>query len=97
MTRAQLIGSSSLLIAIPYFLLAPNWTHAGFVWIDGTVILLVISTIGFSFHILSMAEPYIRLKALNHLQKGYILIFARGNGQPLVSSDYPVVQLADAL
>ncbi|OGX80576.1 hypothetical protein EVJ29_09650 [Exiguobacterium sp. SH4S7] len=51
MTRAQLIGSSSLLIAIPYFLLAPNWTHAEFVWIGGTVILLIISAIGLSFHI----------------------------------------------
>ncbi|OGX80570.1 MULTISPECIES: UMP kinase [unclassified Exiguobacterium] len=42
----------------------------------------------------SMAEPYIRLKALNHLQKGYVLIFAGGNGQPFVSTDYPAVQRA---
>ncbi|TCI30622.1 UMP kinase [Exiguobacterium sp. SL-10] len=42
----------------------------------------------------SMAEPYIRLKALTHLNKGYVLIFAGGNGQPFVSTDYPAVQRA---
>lgn len=50
MTRAQLIGLLSLLFAIPYFLLAPNWTDSGFVWLGGTVILLTISAFGFIFH-----------------------------------------------
>jgi uridylate kinase len=42
----------------------------------------------------SVAEPYIRLKAINHLDKGYIVIFAGGNGQPFVTTDYPSVQRA---
>jgi uridylate kinase len=42
----------------------------------------------------SVAEPYIRLRAAHHLEKGYIVIFAGGNGQPYVTTDYPSVQRA---
>ncbi len=42
----------------------------------------------------SVAEPYIRLRALQHLEKGYLVIFAGGNGQPYVTTDYPSVQRA---
>ncbi len=42
----------------------------------------------------SVAEPYIRLRAMHHLEKGYIVIFAGGNGQPYVTTDYPSVQRA---
>lgn len=42
----------------------------------------------------SVAEPYIRLRAMHHLEKGYLVIFAGGNGQPFVSTDYPAVQRA---
>ncbi|MBB6731398.1 UMP kinase [Cohnella zeiphila] len=42
----------------------------------------------------SFAEPYIRLRAVHHLEKGYIVIFAGGNGQPYVTTDYPSVQRA---
>ncbi|MBZ9535910.1 UMP kinase [Cytobacillus oceanisediminis] len=42
----------------------------------------------------SVAEPYIRLKAMQHLDKGYIVIFGGGNGQPFVTTDYPSVQRA---
>lgn len=42
----------------------------------------------------SVAEPYIRLRAMNHLDKGYIVIFGGGNGQPFVTTDYPSVQRA---
>ena len=42
----------------------------------------------------SVAEPYIRLRALQHLAKGYLVIFAGGNGQPYVTTDYPSVQRA---
>ncbi|QHW32335.1 UMP kinase [Paenibacillus rhizovicinus] len=42
----------------------------------------------------SVAEPYIRLRAMHHLEKGYIVIFAGGNGQPFVTTDYPSVQRA---
>lgn len=41
-----------------------------------------------------VAEPYIRLRALHHLEKKYIIIFAGGNGQPFVTTDYPAVQRA---
>jgi uridylate kinase len=40
----------------------------------------------------AMAEPYVRLRAERHLDKGRILILAGGNGQPFVSTDYPAVQ-----
>ena len=44
--------------------------------------------------IASVAEPYIRLRAIKHLEKGYIVIFAAGIGQPFVTTDYPAVQRA---
>ncbi|ATO48731.1 UMP kinase [Brevibacillus laterosporus] len=42
----------------------------------------------------SVAEPYIRLRAMHHLEKGHVIIFAGGNGQPYVTTDYPAVQRA---
>lgn len=42
----------------------------------------------------SFAEPYIRLRAVRHLEHGYLVIFAGGNGQPFVTTDYPSVQRA---
>lgn len=42
----------------------------------------------------SVAEPYIRLRAIKHLEKGHIVIFGAGNGQPFVTTDYPAVQRA---
>lgn len=42
----------------------------------------------------SVAEPYIRLRAMHHLESGYLVIFAGGNGQPYVTTDYPAVQRA---
>jgi uridylate kinase len=42
----------------------------------------------------SFVESYVRLKALNYLDKGYIVIFAGGIGQPYVTTDYPAVQRA---
>ena len=47
-----------------------------------------------AFPIPSMAEPYIRLRADRHLQKGAIVILGGGNGQPFVTTDYPAVQRA---
>ncbi|WP_219835058.1 UMP kinase [Paenibacillus sp. R14(2021)] len=47
-----------------------------------------------SIPIASVAEPYIRLRAIHHLEKGYIVVFAGGNGQPYVTTDYPSVQRA---
>jgi len=34
-----------------------------------------------------IAEPYIRRKAISHLEKGYIVIFAAGTGNPYFSTD----------
>ncbi|WP_226576606.1 UMP kinase [Halobacillus litoralis] len=47
-----------------------------------------------SVPVTSVAEPYIRLKAMHHLNQGYLLILAGGNGQPFVTTDYPAVQRA---
>lgn len=47
-----------------------------------------------AFPIPSMAEPYIRLRADRHLQKGAIVILGGGNGQPYVTTDYPAAQCA---
>lgn len=42
----------------------------------------------------SVAEPFIRLRAQAHLDKGRVVILAGGNGQPYVTTDYPSVQRA---
>ncbi len=42
----------------------------------------------------SVAEPYIRLRAKRHLDKGKIVVMACGIGQPFVTTDYPSVQRA---
>jgi uridylate kinase len=42
----------------------------------------------------SFLESYVRFKALNYLDRGYIVIFAGGIGQPYVTTDYPAVQRA---
>lgn len=42
----------------------------------------------------SVAEPYIRLRAMNHLSRGRIVLLAGGIGQPYVTTDYPAVQRA---
>ncbi|WP_050615151.1 UMP kinase [Bacillus testis] len=47
-----------------------------------------------SIPVTTVAEPYIRLKAIRHLDRGSIVIFGGGNGQPFVTTDYPSVQRA---
>jgi len=42
----------------------------------------------------SMAEPFIRLKALKHLENGRIVLLSCGIGQPYVTTDYPAIQRA---
>jgi uridylate kinase len=42
----------------------------------------------------TVAEPFIRLRAVHHLEHGYIVIFAAGTGQPFMTTDYPSVQRA---
>jgi uridylate kinase len=39
----------------------------------------------------TVAEPYIRLRATKHLEKGLVVLFAAGTGQPYVTTDYPAV------
>ena len=42
----------------------------------------------------SVAEPFIRLKALYHMERHFIVVLAGGIGQPYVTTDYPAVQRA---
>lgn len=42
----------------------------------------------------SVAEPFIRLRAISHLEQRRIVILAGGIGQPFVTTDYPSVQRA---
>ena len=42
----------------------------------------------------SVAEPFIRLRAMHHLERGMIVLLAGGIGQPYVTTDYPAVQRA---
>jgi uridylate kinase len=42
----------------------------------------------------SVAEPFIRLRALRHLERGLVVVLAGGIGQPYVTTDYPAVQRA---
>lgn len=42
----------------------------------------------------TVAEPFIRLRAINHLDKGFIVVLAAGTGNPYVTTDYPAVQRA---
>ena len=44
--------------------------------------------------ITSVAEPFIRLRAIRHLELGRIIILAAGTGNPYVTTDYPGVQRA---
>lgn len=42
----------------------------------------------------SVAEPFIRLRAIRHLEHGSLVLLAGGIGQPYVTTDYPAVQRA---
>jgi len=42
--------------------------------------------------IAAVAEPFIRLRAVHHLERGMIVLLAGGIGQPYVTTDYPAVQ-----
>ena len=42
----------------------------------------------------SVAEPFIRLRAIRHLDHGSVVLLAGGIGQPYVTTDYPAVQRA---
>lgn len=42
----------------------------------------------------NVAEPFIRLRAVRHLERGSIVVLAGGIGQPYVTTDYPAVQRA---
>lgn len=42
----------------------------------------------------SVAEPFIRLRAIRHLELGRIIVLAAGTGNPYVTTDYPAVQRA---
>jgi uridylate kinase len=40
-----------------------------------------------AIHMAQVAEPYIRRRALRHLEKGRVVIFAGGNGNPYFTTD----------
>jgi len=42
----------------------------------------------------NVAEPFIRLRAVHHLDRHMIVVLAGGIGQPYVTTDYPAVQRA---
>ena len=42
----------------------------------------------------TVAEPFIRLRAIRHLEQGYIVVLAGGTGNPYVTTDYPSAQRA---
>ena len=42
----------------------------------------------------TVAESFIRLRAVHHLEKSYIVIFAGGTGNPYVTTDYTAAQRA---
>ncbi len=42
----------------------------------------------------AIAEPYIRLRAIRHMEHGYIVVLAAGTGNPYVTTDYPSTQRA---
>ena len=42
----------------------------------------------------TIAEPYIRLRAVHHLDKGKIVVFGGGIGQPYITTDYASLQRA---
>jgi uridylate kinase len=42
----------------------------------------------------AVAEPYIRLRAIRHLDHQVIVVLAAGTGNPYVTTDYPAVQRA---
>lgn len=49
--QAVMISGRSLFISIVYVLFSPNWIGPGFVWILGTMKLLITSSIGLTVHL----------------------------------------------
>lgn len=47
-----------------------------------------------SLRIDAVAEPFVRRRALNHLEKGYLVILAGGTGKPFVTTDTAAAQAA---
>jgi uridylate kinase len=47
----------------------------------------VVTRVQSALHVQEVAEPYIRRRAIRHLEKGRIVIFAAGTGNPFFTSD----------
>lgn len=45
-------------------------------------------------HVASVAEPYIRRRAIRHLEKGRLVVVAGGSGSPFMTTDTPAVATA---
>lgn len=89
--------------------LAPEWEieraeadHMGMLGtvINGVLLRAALTAAGLEVRLMSavpipsMAEPYIRLRAIRHLEKGRVVVLAGGIGQPYVTTDYPAAQRA---
>ncbi len=68
--------------------------------INGVLLRAVLQSAGLQVRLMtaipipSVAEPYIRLRAMRHLEKRRVVILAGGIGQPYVTTDYPASQRA---
>jgi uridylate kinase len=47
----------------------------------------VITRVQTAIEMREIAEPYIRRRAIHHLEKGYVVIFGAGNGSPYFTTD----------
>jgi uridylate kinase len=54
---------------------------------DGLERLGVVTRVQTAFEMRAVAEPYIRRRALRHLEKGRVVIFAGGTGNPFFTTD----------
>ena len=61
---------------------------------DGLEKLRVTTRVQTAIHMSQVAEPYIPLRAVRHLEKGRIVIFAAGMGAPFFSTDTTAAQRA---
>ena len=62
---------------------APDVILADFLDADGRHDTRVMSAL----HVQEVAEPYIRRRAMRHLEKGRVVIFAAGTGNPFFTTD----------
>src|SRR5450755_3496682 len=55
----------------------------------------IVTRVQSAITISEVAEPYIRRRAMRHLEKGRIVIFARGTGNPFFTTDTAALRAAE--